>query len=533
MTEPIPKPEPSENTKGISKVALNLLEKFSQSIGAPLEIVPHDSQEINTTPIRAGSRLIGHLKIQIDNKPTKTHPDLTTIAKAIGSISDLENRLQHRIAELDAVYKVSADLAGLDDLDILLHSALETVIGVMGMDAGAIRLFDEDSGQLVVKAWVNLSDKYFNKGPILIGDSELDRRALNGEMVYTRDLSKDARVLYPDLVRSEGIRSFLCAGLVFRNKPVGVMRLYTRHVRDFDKYERRLFQAAAQQVATAIENRTLVDQHREAQQMHDQIQLAANVQKRMLPQESPNIPGIDIDAHCLPSLELGGDFFDFIDLKGNLGLAIGDVVGKGIPAALHTASVRATLRAHALDVFHINQVLELTNRAMSHDSMYHEFATLWYGVIHPTLQRLTYCNAGHEPTLVCRRTGDINKQEPNLKPVEKSIEQGPFTFYELSGGGMVLGIDPSQTYDKGIFHLQHGDTLIAYSDGLSEALNFDQELFGRYRIRQAIVDIFDKHNGSPTATEILNHILWEARRFVGFNEQSDDITIIVARMQFE
>jgi phosphoserine phosphatase RsbU/P len=210
-----------------------------------------------------------------------------------------------------------------------------------------------------------------------------------------------------------------------------------------------------------------------------------------------------VAARYVPSFELGGDFYDFINLDGHLGVAVCDVSGKGIAASLLMASVRASLRAYAQDVYDIDEIVARVNIALVRDTLTNEFATLFYGVLDPQTRRLTYCNAGHEPPLLLR--------------------DGQITRLEV--GGTVVGIDPEQEYDKGVVYLQFGDTLLLYTDGLTDAQNFNGEKFGRERINKAL-----RETAKSTAQEAVNHILWEMRRFVGLRSSIDDTTLVVIKV---
>lgn len=439
---------------------------------------------------------------------------LESVAALGTTLGQHESQLSHRIAELKAVYQVSTALSGIGDLESILQCALRLVIEVMDVKAGSIRLFNPATDELTLRSSVNLSERYFAKGAIFAHESELDTRSLAGEVVYVEDLALDERIRFPDLVQGEGLRSFLSTGLIFRGKPVGVMRLYTGEVRRFSEFDCNLFRAAAQQAATAIANARLMEEQRHARDVKRQVDLAGNVQRRMLPQRMPDIAGLDIAARYIPSLELGGDFYDFIDLGHNLGVALGDVVGKGVPAALLMASVRASLRAHATDIYDINEIMTRTNRALVDDTHEHEFATVWYGVIDMASMRLTYTNAGHDPPFVFR---------PSLR---HSLHEA---FRDLRAGGPVLGIDRAAAYEKGLFDLMPGDFLVVYSDGLTDAQNFDRQRYGRDRLLRAVAESFDLAR-DVTASLVLNHILWDVRRFVGLNPQYDDITLVVARI---
>lgn len=477
-------------------------------------------------PVARDGRTIAYLQPQPINPAVDGTTDEATVSDALrvlrgiagilGRTTDLHRRLQHRIAEIKALSRVSTELTGLGDLESTLDCALRILVEVMQVSAGAIRLLNPDSGELVLRASVNLSDRYFQKGPVFAGESDLDTKALAGEIIFVQDMTHEDRVRYPDLVRAEGLAAMLGTGLIFHGRAVGTVRLYTRAPRHFDEDDYRLLRVVAQQVAAAIANHRLIEEQRAARHVQRQVALASNVQKRMLPQAMPTVPGLDVAARCLPSLDLGGDLYDFLELDGNrLGLAIGDVVGKGVPAALLMASVRASLRAHALDIFDIAEIIARTNDALVADTRPEEFATIWYGVIDANSHRLAYCNAGHEPALVCR--------------IDPDSPQG-VRFYELGVGGMVIGVESGQDYECGRFTFHPGDLLVGYTDGLPDAMNFDAQRFGKQRVRQAIVDVL-KVDAKARAHQVLDHILWEARRFVGFNPRSDDITVVVARLE--
>jgi phosphoserine phosphatase RsbU/P len=210
-----------------------------------------------------------------------------------------------------------------------------------------------------------------------------------------------------------------------------------------------------------------------------------------------------VAARYVPSFELGGDFYDFIELEGHLGVGIGDVVGKGIAASLLMASVRASLRAFAQDVYDIDEIMARINLALSRDTLTNEFATLFYGVLDPSTLRMTYSNAGHEPPLLLRKGKII----------------------QLDVGGTVLGIDANHHYEKGLISLEPGDLMLLYTDGLCDAVNFDMKRFGRERVKQALLDMDGK-----SAQEALNHILWQMRRFVGLRASIDDTTLVTIKV---
>lgn len=432
--------------------------------------------------------------------------------------------LRYRVREIAAVHRLSSMLTRATSMDAILQTCLESSIQALELDAGSIVLFDNETGpstqtevDLQLKASRNLSQAWLGNPLPLSKDRVFDRLALQGEVVTSPDLWADDRVLLEREVRQEGLRAAIHAGLVFQGRAIGVIRLYDRQVRQFDESEKRLIRSMAQQAAVAVEQARLLKIQEREQRIERQLQLAADVQRRMLPRSIPQLPRLELAARYVPSLELGGDFYDFIDLpEGNLGIAIGDVVGKGVAAALLMASVRASLRAHVQDVYHIDDVLQRVNQALCRDTRDNEFATIWYGVVDRNHLRVTYAAAGHDPPLVFHAP-------PNRAPTSADVD-------ELSIGGMAVGIDPLQRYQRGTYDLRPGDLVVAYTDGLTDVLNFNGKRFGKARLQQAILTLLAQEPDAPAA-RVIEHVFWELRQFSGILERPDDQTIIVMRVK--
>lgn len=430
-----------------------------------------------------------------------------------------EEQLRHKIRELSALYRISSLLARAASVDRILSVALDSALDVLDLDAGSIvllrdreELAEESERDIIQKVSRNLSRDWL-ESPLPLSKNRLfDRLALQGQTVTVENLALDERVLIPDRAAAEGLVSFINAGLVFHGQPIGIARLYGRTSRRFTDSERKLLLSVADQAALAVEQARLLKLEEEERQIQRQVALAADVQRRMMPTIMPRLPGLDVAAKYVPSFELGGDFFDFIDLDGHFGMVVGDVVGKGIAAALLMSAVRATLRAHVQDLYDLDQVISRVNVAMCRDTRDHEFVTLWYGVIDPATLRLTYCSAGHEPTLLLRPGAG-----------------GHADAFDLSVGGLVVGIDASTSYQRGVVHLQPGDVLIAYTDGVVDAQSYQGKKFGRARLRQAALAALRDSPGI-SAADVQERILWELRQHSGLHTKRDDQTLVVVRV---
>ena len=430
---------------------------------------------------------------------------LFLMANAIARLCYQEFQLRQRIDELTAVYGVAMMLSDARDLQEVLNRTVRVVAEVMETKAASIRLYDIERDELIIKAVYNLSSEYLNKGPVNLPRAVIDRIALSAEgFEYVSNMTEDPRVQYPQESLREGIASMLSVGMRYKGKPIGVLRVYTEKQQQFSPLKVELLKAVAAQAAAAIENARLLGESIEAAALEKQVQMAADVQQRMIPHQSPTLPGVDLASVYLPCFELGGDFFDFIELPDeNVGLAVADVSGKGVPASLIMASVRAFLRAQVDNVYGVYEVIRRINLMLCRDTKLGEFVTLFYGVLDARTKRLTYCNAGHCPPLLLR--------------------DGKVTC--IVGDNLVLGVSPQEAYQQYLMDLMPGDALLLYTDGLSDAMTFDQERFGTPRVISAFAE------GGDSADAIAQNILWHLRRFIGMAKRTDDVTMIVVKVR--
>jgi sigma-B regulation protein RsbU (phosphoserine phosphatase) len=322
--------------------------------------------------------------------------------------------------------------------------------------------------------------------------------------VYVADAPSDVRTRYPEQARAEGIVSALAVGMLCRGRPVGVIRAYTSRPHRFSRFEVSLLRALAAQSAAAIVNARLYREAREAERWARQIRHAGDIQRRMIPTRPPERSGFALGTAYAPSFEVGGDFYDFIELpSGHVGLAIADVMGKGLPAALMMASLRSALRVYARTLGEIDKIVARVNNHFHRDTLVSEFATAVYGVLAPDGRTFTYCNAGHNPPVLLRDR----------------------TVHALETGGMVLGVRHGEHFKKETVPLRPDDVLLLYTDGVLDALNFAGENFGYDRMIRSLVA-----KAAMPAPLIAHDLLWDVRRFVGLAPQADDLTVVAVKV---
>lgn len=417
-------------------------------------------------------------------------------------------QLRCRIDDLTAIYGVAEKLSGRVELQEILDMSTRSLVETMGLKASGIRLLDEDTGVLRIASVCNLSKEYLDKGPIAASESQIDRDALNGQMVYVENLGTDPRTHYKEKIIQEGLVSGLIAPLKWGKRTFGVVRAYMGRPYQFTDFDRALMEGIASQIAAAIANHRLRQNAQSAEQLKRQVKLAADVQRRMIPKNPPELMHYRIGCLYEPTFDLGGDFYDFLEFHGGqTGVVIADVVGKGVPASLMMASTKAALRCHAKKVRGVDELMTEVNRRLWEDTLESEFVTAFCGILSPAGRSLRYCNAGHEP-MILLRDGKTR---------------------ELDVGGLVLGLDPDAHYEWAEQELEPGDLLVLVTDGVLEAMNYDEESFGRARFHQSIRTHGDVAlNMAPDM--IAKQILWDVRRFIGLAPLTDDITLVVIRV---
>jgi sigma-B regulation protein RsbU (phosphoserine phosphatase) len=262
--------------------------------------------------------------------------------------------------------------------------------------------------------------------------------------------------------------------------------------------------ALAQEVArlTAI-GREMAQRER----LNRELEIARDVQEHLFPQRLPAVPGLDYCGQCRPAREVGGDYYDFLELPdGRLGIAIGDVSGKGVGAALMMASLEASLRALASVVEDPADLIGRVNGLVCQASAANRYATLFYAQYDPATRRLAYVNAGHNPPTVLRNS------------------TGSCEVLRLETGGPVIGLLP-QRYERGHFSLEAGDLVVLFTDGVSESMNLRYEEWGEERLIEAAKSC----RGLP-ASEGMRRILAAAQAFAASASQHDDMTLVVLRV---
>lgn len=309
----------------------------------------------------------------------------------------------------------------------------------------------------------------------------------------------------------EELKPELLLPLSLKEKVLGIMSLGPKQSEEpFSPTDLRLLSSVAAQTGLALENGRLTEAIKEevrAREKHNrELELGREVQERLFPQEYPVVPGLDYAGACRPALGVGGDYYDFLPMSsGGVGIAIGDISGKGIAAALLMATLRAFLRGQAIDhETDLSVVIANLNRLVFESSTQNRYATFFLATYDCASRVLRYVNAGHNAPIVVRADGEIAR---------------------LEAGGSVVGLMRAGSWEQSQVKLEPGDLLVAFTDGISEAMTHADEEWGEERLIAAAQTM----RRSPSRA-ILDHIVRSADAFVAGEPQYDDMTLIVARV---
>jgi serine phosphatase RsbU (regulator of sigma subunit) len=328
------------------------------------------------------------------------------------------------------------------DLDDLLSELLDRTTDILDVDTAAILLLEEDSGALVARAAKGLEEEVERGFRLPVGAGFAGRIAASRQPVTIEDLDNSPIEILNTLLREKGVRSLLGVPLIVEGRLVGVLHVGTLERRGFESDDVHLLRTVGDRAALAIEHGRLTDQRRAAR----------HLQKRLLPQALPEIPGLELAARYLPASSdagVGGDWYDVLALSsGRVGVVIGDVVGKGAQAAAYMGELRSALRAYALEELAPAQALAKLARFV--DKERGQMATLIYGIVDRGESRMRIARAGHPyPLLVHPERG---------------------ATYLTSGGGPPLGVQGAEvdSFPEHECGIEAGSTLLLYTDGLLE-----------------------------------------------------------------
>jgi len=309
------------------------------------------------------------------------------------------------------------------------------------------------------------------------------------------------------------IKSTILVQVKQKNELVGILSFGPRRGGfQYSVADRELLMSIAGQLALIIDNARLTERMVAQERMRRELALAAEVQQRLLPSQAPKTNGMEVAGFCEPARGVGGDYYDFIKFDNSqLGVAIADVAGKGMPAALLMSTVQATLRSltarNGSTVSDLSSIVGKLNRLLFDSTNGEHYVTFFYATFDHATQCLTYVNAGHNPPLYLQ--------------ADSSSE-----FRELTSGGLVAGAFEHAAYEQETVQMSSNDLLFLYTDGLTEALNIEGEEFGTNRMMETLKSI-----ASLSADQIRDVVARRVKEWCAGMSLYDDLTFVVMKVK--
>lgn len=332
------------------------------------------------------------------------------------------------------------------------------------------------------------------------------------------------------------IRAALLLPVATKDQLLGIVSLGPR-LGDlpFSRDDRHLLMAVALQMAFAIQNAELVQEIAVEERLRHELAIATTVQQRLFPESPPEMASLELSGVCYPARGVGGDYYDFIVLdQGKVGIAVADVAGKGISAALLMCTVQASLRSQVQNVNgNLTELVSSMNRLLHVSTDASSYATFFYAQFDERTGLLTYVNAGHNPPMLVRASKSVKAQGVGFARAgalagldELRDRQGAADFQLLTTGGPIIGAFNNCVYEQETIQMESGDLLVAYTDGVTEARNADDQEFGEEKL-QRIID----SSAYVPAQELSERIVESVREWCGDVPPHDDLTLVVMRVK--
>ena len=412
------------------------------------------------------------------------------------------------VRNLNALLEVSRALGAEMHLDSLLPVIIQKTTEVMDAERSSLFIYDSDTDELWSKVAEGLDEKEirFPSGVGIAGDVAKSLKTANIPNAY------DDNRFNPEFDKQTNFRtkSVLCMPMTTRKgELIGVIQVLNKADGGvFLEQDEVLLEALCTQAGVAIVRARLTEAFLEKQRIEESLKLAADIQMGMLPSTFPAFPerkDFDLYAGIIPAKEVGGDFYDFFLIdKKHLCFVIGDVSGKGIPAALFMALTKTQIKASSSRRRTPGDVLFRANNDLCHENESGMFCTLFYGILDTETGEVTYANAGHNPPYLVRPDGDASQIETT--------------------GGIALGVMDEMPFDTSTLTLSKGDSIYLYTDGVNEAMNEKDEEYSYERLETFLND---RKNGS--VSETVDASLDSVKVFAGSAPQSDDITVLIVK----
>jgi len=459
-------------------------------------------------PLIAKKRVIGVIDIQASKEKyfTEEHNRiLTLVASRIAAA--IENaRLYTRVARqaqtLTVLNEISRELTSILNVDQLFKRIGDLLTRVIEYQMFSILLLDTERNMLVHRFSLRYQENIHLKHDIPLGRGLVGYAVQHQEAVLAPDVSRDPRYIQ----LNPETRSELCVPLIYKERAIGVLDLESTRRNYYNEDHVRTLTTLAGQIAIAVENARLYERiAREEQRLERDLSMAREIQIRLLPQSLPQLKSADLAAKFEPALMIGGDMFDFLEYSGErVAFVLGDVSGKGAPAALYAALVSGLLRSTASLEPHPAQMLSAINLSLNERRIEAQYVSLAYAIWDDDSRIMTFANSGLPRPFLCKK-GAVSRIEST---------------------GLPLGLFEDADYDEVTVRAESGDIFVLVSDGILDAFNAAGEQFGPKRVEEVI-----QQSCRLQAKEIVQAIFDAVDKYRGTRATFDDETVLAVKVK--
>ena len=415
--------------------------------------------------------------------------------------------LRRAVEELSILNEVATAVSSASSLNAVIDLVVRKCVKHLRVEQAAVLMLSGQDEAAALLTMVRKVETDMQRNPFRLSDQVVGWIIKNQAPLVINDIATDDRFRAPIRQTAGVVHSLLCVPLRLKGQLIGVLSVFNKRGREgFTESDQRLLAIIATQSAQVIENARLGEEEKALQLMQQELKMAHDIQNKLLPTKPPAIPGFRIAGRSLAARNVGGDYYDYYPAGDRYAICLGDVSGKGMPAALLMACTQATVRGQTLVESSAARCIERSNKLLYQITDSDKFVTLFFALLDPDGRRLHYTNAGHNPPILLS---------------DKQVQP-------LDVGGPVLSILASIPYQQAHLDLHSGDLLVIYSDGFSEAMNRRFEEFGEERLLEVITAARDLEL-SPE--EVIERSFEAVRQHSGGAPQTDDMTMVALKVE--
>ena len=418
-------------------------------------------------------------------------------------VREANKKLDKKIQELNTMFEISRELNSSLEEDKIAQVLSFAIMGELLINKCIIMIDSHNQFNMVVAKGANREIKELDFSAIKTNLIEIF--ASGKTYIRLEDVKEKADLKEPiEILINGGIEFLFSMGR--KDRVLGIIGIGKKiNNQEISDDELAFLETLGNETIISIENAQLVDEMLEKQRLEDELMIARDIQKQLLPSTLPEIPGIEIFGRNVSSRDVGGDYYDCIELSDDIyGIAIADVSGKSTPAAMLMANLQASLRALSIDYRNPEEMVSIINNIIYKNTTLDKFITFFYCILDVKKRTILYTNAGHNPPYLIHSDG---------------------TLETLETGGLILGVMPDAPYQSATVKLKIGDILFMFTDGITEAMNANNEEYGEKRLEPLLSSLVNLK-----LVDIVSKVDDQIEEFVGNMPQADDMTVLALKV---